>query len=82
MSNLTLRRLFVIILSQILGVLAGWVIITLGFDSLRFITPIETPQGRSIAEYGIQYFLWTAVPLGIIFMIWLDKFMDTRILPD
>lgn len=82
MSGLTLKRLLVFIISQVLGVLAGWFIITVLFDNLRFITPIETPQGRSIGEYGIQYFLWTAVPLGFIFMIWLDKYLDTHILPD
>jgi hypothetical protein len=82
MSGLTLKRLLVIIISQILGVVAGWFIIKVVFDLLPYFSAIQVPQGRSIGEYGIQYFLWTAVPLGIMFMIWLDKFLDTRILPD
>jgi hypothetical protein len=82
MSGLTLKRLLVIVISQILGLIVGWLIISVGFNSLRWVSAVETPQGRSIAEYGIQYFLWTAVPIGIVIMIWLDKFVDTRILPD
>lgn len=82
MSGLTLKRLFVIVLSQILGFLVGWLIISVGFSMLPLFSSIETPQNRTIAEYGIQYFLVTSVPIGIIFMIWFDAFLDTHILPD
>jgi len=82
MSGLMLKRLVVIIVSQVLGFLLAYLIITVGFDSLPLFSAIQTPQGRTIAEYGIQYFLVTAVPLGIVIMIWLDQFVDTRILPD
>lgn len=82
MSGLTLKRLLVIIISQLLGFLTTALLIGPGFDILGRFIPVQTPQGRSIAVYGIQYFLWTAVPIGIVFMIWLDKFLDTHILPD
>jgi len=82
MSPLNMKRLVVIVLSQILGFGLGYLIITVGFDLLPLISSIQTPQGVTIEEYGIIYFLVTAVPLGIIVMIWLDKFMDTQILPD
>lgn len=82
MSDLTLKRGFVIAISQALGLLTAYLIITLGFNLLPFFSSIEAPQGVTIGEYGIQYFLWTAVPIGIIFMIWMDKFLDTGILPD
>ena len=57
-------------------------IITIGFDALPLFSSIQTPQGRSPAVYGTIYFIVTAVPLGIIIMIWMDAFLDTRILPD
>jgi hypothetical protein len=82
MSSLTLRRIFVVVLSQLLGFLLGYLLITVGFDLLPLISSIETPQGVSIEEYGTIYFLVTAVPLGIIVMIWMDAVLDTRILPD
>jgi hypothetical protein len=82
MSGLTLKRLLVIIISQGLGFVLGYLIITAGFSMLPYISSIQTPQPRSIAEYGNLYFLVTSVPLGIIAMIWMDKFLDTGILPD
>lgn len=82
MSSLGLKRTFVISISMILGFLVGWAIITIGFNSLPLFSSIQVPQGRSIAEYGYQYFFWTAFPIGVVFMIWLDAFLDTGILPD
>jgi hypothetical protein len=82
MSGLTLKRVLVIGISQLLGFLLTYLIITVGFNLLPFFSSIEAPQGISIAEYGWLYFLVTAVPIGITVMIWLDKFMDTGILPD
>lgn len=82
MSGLTLRRLFVVVISQALGFLIAFLIISVGFDLLPLISSIENPAGVSIQEYGIQYFLVTAVPIGIIVMIWMDLFLDTGILPD
>ncbi len=82
MSSLTLKRAFVISISMLLGFLVGWAIISIGFNLLPLISSIEVPQGRSIAEYGYQYFFWTAFPIGVVFVIWLDAFLDTGILPD
>ncbi|MCI0711904.1 MAG: hypothetical protein L0154_17240 [Chloroflexi bacterium] len=82
MSGLALKRLVVVIISQILGLGTTALIVSLGFDALPLFTAIQTPQGRSVAEFGIQYFLVTAVPIGIVFMVWMDLLLDTRILPD
>lgn len=82
MSPLNVKRFVVIVISQVLGFLITYLIITVGFDLLPLISSIQSPQGVSIQEYGIIYFLVTAVPIGIIVMIGLDAVMDTKILPD
>jgi len=82
MSSLTIRRIIVWVISMGLGFIVGNGIITVGFDLLPLFTSIQAKQGLSIQEYGIIYFLFTAVPIGLVFVIWLDAFMDTRILPD
>lgn len=82
MSSLTMRRIVVWVVSMGLGFLVGYGIITVGFDLLPLFTSIQSPQGVSINEYGMLYFLFTAVPIGLVFVVWLDAFMDTRILPD
>lgn len=82
MSGLTLKRLLVIVISQVLGFVVTYLIITVGFDLLPLFTSVESPQGVTIAEYGTQYFLVTMVPIGIVFMIWMDAFLDTKILPE
>lgn len=82
MSALTTKRLVVIVLSQVLGFIIGVVIIGPLFDLLPLVSSIQTPQGRDIAEYGYQYFFWTFFPIGVVIMIWMDAFLDTKILPD
>ena len=82
MSSLTIRRIIVWVISMGLGFLVGNIIITVVFDMLPLFTSIQAKQGISIQEYGILYFLFTSVPIGLVFVIWLDAFMDTRILPD
>ena len=82
MSSLTIRRTIVWVISMGLGFIIGNGIITVGFDLLPLFTSIQAKQGLSIQEYGIIYFLFTAVPIGLVFVIWLDALMDTRILPD
>jgi len=82
MSALNTKRLVVVLVSQIIGFAIAYLIITLGFDALPLISTIKTPQGRSPAVYGTIYFIVTAVPIGFIAMIWMDQFLDTRILPD
>jgi hypothetical protein len=82
MSALTMKRLAVVVISQALGFLTALLIITVGFDALPLISSIQTPQGVSIAEYGNIYFLVTFVPIGIIYMIIIDAYVDSKILPD
>lgn len=87
MSSLTIRRIFVWVVSIVLGFLGGYAIISVGFAVLPFISlpPIITPvqsHAISIERYGIIYFLTTAGPLALLVMIWLDHFMGTKILPD
>lgn len=77
MSSLFIRRLIVWVVSMALGFGLAWLIVVVGF-------PLIKPEqaGMTIQKYGSIYFLTTAVPLGLIFVIWLDYFLDTRILPD
>ncbi len=82
MSTLAIKRLAVVVLSQLIGFIIAYLIVTVGFNLLPLFTTIQSPQGRSPAVYGTIYFIVTAVPLGIIVMIWMDAFLDTRILPD
>jgi hypothetical protein len=82
MSSLTLRRILVVIVSQAIGFVLGYLLITVGFSLLPLFSSIETSQSRTIAEYGNLYFAATFIPIGIIVMIWLDALMDTKILPD
>lgn len=87
MSSLTVKRLIVWVVSAVLGFLAALLIITAGFAVLPLISipPIITPvqaQAISIEQYGTIYFLTTALPLALLFLVWLDYFLDTKILPD
>lgn len=79
---MTLKRALVWGISQILGAVVTYLIITVGFDLLPLFSSVQTPQGVTIQEYGYMYFLVTSVPIGLVFMIWMDRFMDTGILPD
>ncbi len=87
MSSLTVRRIVVWVVSGVLGFLTALLIITVGFSILPFLSlpPIITPVQSvpvTIGEYGIIYFATTALPLVLLYMVWLDYFMGTRILPD
>ena len=62
-----------------LGFVISWLIITF---ALPFVSPDSNAEAVSIAEYGRLYFLVTMIPIGLIFVCWLDYFMDTKILPD
>lgn len=78
MSSLALKRIIVWTVSLALGF-----VITAAFVTL--ILPWMGPNNGipiSIQKYGIQYFIWTALPLSGVFLVWLDYFLDTRILPD
>ncbi|MCS7071322.1 MAG: alkaline shock response membrane anchor protein AmaP, partial [Anaerolinea sp.] len=78
MSALTIKRIIVWVVSLALGFTITAVFVTA-------ILPWMGPNNGnpiSIERYGIQYFFWTAFPLSLIFVVWLDYFLDTRILPD
>lgn len=78
MSGLLIKRIIVWVVSMALGFIISGVFVTL-------VLPWMGPQeGRpiTIEDYGNLYFLVTAVPLGLVFVVWLDYFLDTRILPD
>ncbi len=77
MSSLTTRRIIVGIVGMGLGVVVAALFVTV-------ILPWMGPQAGfpiSIQKYGYQYFFWTALPLGLMFVVWLDYFMKTEILP-
>jgi hypothetical protein len=78
MSSLLVRRLLVFVIGFVLGsvVSAAFVILVLPWLGPNDGNPIP------ISKYGYQYFFWTAFPLGVMFIIWLDYFLDTKILPD
>jgi hypothetical protein len=78
MSALWIKRIVVWVVGMGLGIVLSAAFITL-------VLPWMGPHGGrpiSIETYGYQYFLWTFVPLGLVFVVWLDYFLDTRILPD
>ncbi|MCU0474571.1 MAG: hypothetical protein MUC99_00395 [Anaerolineae bacterium] len=79
MNSLFLRRVFVWTVSMVLGTLIGWLMITFMLPAL---SPDKNAVAISVAEYGIIYFLVTVVPIGLIFVTWLDYYLDTRIWPD
>lgn len=76
MSSLTVRRLTVWVVSFVLGFVVSLLIIS-GFPII-----LPSAQSVSIQEYGTMYFLVTMVPISLVFVIWLDAVMGTRILPD
>lgn len=87
MSSLTIRRIGVWVVSLVLGVLTAYLIITVGFGILPSLSlpPIITPVQSvpvSIERFGIIYFITTAGPLALVYLIWLDYFLGTKILPD
>lgn len=77
MSSLAVRRLIVWGVSLVLGFVISWAIIVIGFPILK---PVAA--GITIAKYGTIYFLVTMIPIALVFVTWLDKFMGTKILPD
>ncbi|MCC6616014.1 MAG: hypothetical protein IT320_21270 [Anaerolineae bacterium] len=72
------KRLIVWVVSMAIGFALAAAFVTL-------ILPWMGPNNGnpiSIQKFGNIYFVVMAVPIGLIFVVWLDKFMGTRILPD
>ncbi|MBZ0299685.1 MAG: hypothetical protein K8J31_08100 [Anaerolineae bacterium] len=87
MSSLTIKRLVVWVVSLALGFLTAYGLITIGFSLLPSLSlpPIITPvnsQAISIEKYGTIYFLTTMLPLSLLYLVWLDYFLGSKILPD
>ncbi len=38
--------------------------------------------GTTLEEYGVYYTFFTSLALGSAIAIWLDKFLDTKMLPE
>jgi hypothetical protein len=77
MSSLAVRRLIVWAVSFALGFVVSYLLIVVGFPIIN-----HNAAGITLQEYGTIYFLVTMVPIALIFVTWLDKFMGTKILPD
>lgn len=77
MSSLTIKRLIVWAVSLGLSTIISALFVTL---VLPWLGP-NNGFAISIAKYGIQYFLWTVLPLAMVFLVWLDYFLGTEILP-
>lgn len=55
-------------------------VVSIGFGVLTTIL-IVILIGTTPSEYGLVYFTFTALSLAIALAVWLDKFMETNILP-
>lgn len=77
MKSLRIRRIIVWVVGMGLGFLLTALFVTL-------VLPWMGPQAGnaiSIQKFGYQYFFWASLPLGLMFVVWLDYFMKTKILP-
>ncbi|MCU0496977.1 MAG: hypothetical protein MUF87_06450 [Anaerolineae bacterium] len=82
MSQLTLRRLMVWVISTIVGTLIGYLIMAV---ALPLLSPDPNARGIgsiTIDEFGRLYFITMVIPLILTVMTWLDAWLDTRIWPD
>lgn len=79
MSSLFVRRAIAWGLGMALGFVVSWLLIMF---FLPAVSPDPLAEAVSIERYGTLYFLVTMVPLGLMFMTWLDYFLDAKIWPD
>ncbi len=77
MSGKTILRIFVWGISMALGFAAAALIVVVGLPAIK-----PESAGITIADFGTLYYLFIAVPLGLVFLVWLDLLADTGILPD
>ncbi len=77
MSSLTVRRIVVWLVSFILGFITIDIIVTVGF-------PILKPEavGITLGAFGFGYFIVSYIPVSLIFVVWLDALLGSKILPD
>ena len=69
MTTMLLKRILLVVISLVLGALITTAIV---------IYVLNT----TVSEYGTFYFSMTAFFIACAIGIWLDKFMDTRLLPE
>jgi hypothetical protein len=77
MSQLTIRRLIVWGISLVLGFISTWASVVFLFPSL-----IPQEAGKGLADYGVLATILTVIPLTMLFVAWLDYFLDARIHSD
>lgn len=77
MSGKIILRIFVWAVSMALGFAIAALIVVVGLPAIK-----PESAGITIAEFGTLYYLFIAVPLGLVFLVWIDLLADTGILPD
>ena len=77
MSGKTILRIFVWGISMALGFAVAALIVVVGLPTIK-----PESAGITVADFGTLYYLFIAVPLGLVFLVWLDLLADTGILPD
>ncbi len=77
MSGKTILRIFIWGISMALGFAVAALIVVVGLPAIK-----PESAGITIADFGTLYYLFIAVPLGLVFLVWLDLLADTGILPD
>ena len=55
--------------SMAVGFVTAWILVFVVFAT-------------SLERFGVNYFFLTAFSIAILLVIWLDYFLDTKILPD
>ena len=77
MSNLLLRRLFVWAVSIVLGLIVV-------VSTVIFVFPILIPAeaGKGLEDFGVLLTVLATIPTSLIFVAWLDYFLDTKIHPE
>ena len=77
MSSLLIRRVIAWGLSLGLGFVTTWATIVIGLPIL-----LPTEAGKGLDDYGLLLTVLTIISVSLLFLTWLDYFMDTQILPD
>lgn len=76
--SLLLRRIAVIVISLAIGFGITLVEVT---NNLK-IGPTQIGLNTTLSDYGLDYTILTTLAFAIAFGIWLDKFMNTKMLPN
>ncbi|MFP4321241.1 MAG: hypothetical protein ACLFTK_02190 [Anaerolineales bacterium] len=55
---------------------------SMGLGFVISLAIVYGPMQTDLETYSLTYFIVTWIPLGLIFVIWGDALLGTRILPD